>query len=118
MATECYNRYHAATFPVELPAWFIKLFTEPGDIVLDPFMGSGTTAIACIRNDRRYIGIELVEEYVRSPKSVSPANRHRLTCIPLRRMGSRMSPDALQELVKQCLEAFYTRRINNLSGCD
>jgi site-specific DNA-methyltransferase (adenine-specific) len=65
MATECYNRYHAATFPVELPAWFIKLFTEPGDIVLDPFMGSGTTAIACIRNDRRYIGIELVEEYVR-----------------------------------------------------
>jgi site-specific DNA-methyltransferase (adenine-specific) len=65
MPTECYNRYHAATFPVELPAWFIKLFTEPGDIVLDPFMGSGTTAIACIRNDRRYIGIELVEEYVR-----------------------------------------------------
>jgi hypothetical protein len=65
MATECYNRYHAATFPVELPAWFIKLFTEPGDIVLDPFMGSGTTAIACIRNDRRYIGIEIVEEYVR-----------------------------------------------------
>jgi len=65
MATECYNRYHAATFPVELPAWFIKLFTEPGDIVLDPFMGSGTTAIACIRNDRRYIGIELVEAYVR-----------------------------------------------------
>jgi DNA modification methylase len=50
---------------VELPAWFIKLFTEPGDIVLDPFMGSGTTAIACIRNDRRYIGIELVEAYVR-----------------------------------------------------
>jgi site-specific DNA-methyltransferase (adenine-specific) len=65
MATECYNRYHAATFPVELPAWFIRLFTEPGDIVLDPFMGSGTTAIACIRHDRRYIGIEIVEEYVR-----------------------------------------------------
>jgi site-specific DNA-methyltransferase (adenine-specific) len=65
MATECYNRYHAATFPVELPAWFIKLFTEPGDVVLDPFIGSGTTAVACIRNDRRYIGIEIVEEYVR-----------------------------------------------------
>ncbi|MCS7311226.1 MAG: site-specific DNA-methyltransferase, partial [Armatimonadetes bacterium] len=65
MATECYNRYHAATFPVELPAWFIKLFTEPGDVVLDPFIGSGTTAVACVRLDRRYIGIEIKEEYVR-----------------------------------------------------
>lgn len=64
MATECYNRYHAATFPVELPAWFIKLFTEQGDVVLDPFMGSGTTAVACVRLDRRYIGIEIKEEYV------------------------------------------------------
>jgi site-specific DNA-methyltransferase (adenine-specific) len=65
MATECYNRYHAATFPVDLPAWFIKLFTEPGDVVLDPFIGSGTTAVACVRLDRRYIGIEIIEEYVR-----------------------------------------------------
>ncbi|GBC97192.1 Modification methylase PvuII [bacterium HR16] len=64
MATECYNRNHAATFPVDLPAWFIKLFTEPGDIVLDPFMGSGTTAVACIRLDRRYIGFEWNPEYV------------------------------------------------------
>ncbi len=38
MATECANRNHSATFPVELPSWFIKLFTKPGDIVLDPFM--------------------------------------------------------------------------------
>jgi site-specific DNA-methyltransferase (adenine-specific) len=65
MATECYNRYHAATFPVELPTWFIKLFTEVGDVVLDPFIGSGTTAVACVRLDRRYIGIEIKEEYVR-----------------------------------------------------
>jgi len=64
LATECYNRYHSATFPVDLPAWFIKLFTEPGDVVLDPFMGSGTTAVACVRLDRRYIGIEVKPEYV------------------------------------------------------
>lgn len=64
MATECYNRYHSATFPVDLPAWFIRLFTEPGDVVLDPFIGSGTTAVACVRLDRRYIGIEIKEEYV------------------------------------------------------
>jgi site-specific DNA-methyltransferase (adenine-specific) len=68
MATECYNRYHAATFPVELPAWFIKLFTEPGDVVLDPFIGSGTTAVACVRLDCRYIGIEIKQEYVRLAK--------------------------------------------------
>ena len=64
MATECYNRNHAATFPVDLPAWFIKLFTEPGDVVLDPFIGSGTTAVACVRLGRRYIGFEWNPEYV------------------------------------------------------
>lgn len=65
MATECYNRNHAATFPVDLPAWFIKLFTEPGDVVPASFMGSGTTAVACIRLDRRYIGFEWNPQYVR-----------------------------------------------------
>jgi site-specific DNA-methyltransferase (adenine-specific)/site-specific DNA-methyltransferase (cytosine-N4-specific) len=64
MATECYNRHHAATFPVDLPAWFIRLFTEPGDVVLDPFIGSGTTAVACVRLGRRYIGFEWNPEYV------------------------------------------------------
>lgn len=64
MATECYNRNHAATFPVDLPAWFIKLFTEPGDLVLDPFIGSGTTAVACVRLGRKYIGFEWNPEYV------------------------------------------------------
>jgi|GEM_PF-2626402 DNA modification methylase len=64
MATECYNRNHAATFPVDLPSWFIKLFTGPGDVVLDPFIGSGTTAVACVRLGRRYIGFEWNPEYV------------------------------------------------------
>jgi site-specific DNA-methyltransferase (adenine-specific) len=65
LATECSNRNHSATFPVELPAWFIRLFTREGDMVLDPFLGSGTTAIACARLDRRYIGIEIDPMYVR-----------------------------------------------------
>lgn len=64
MATECYNRNHAATFPVDLPAWFIKLFTEPGDLVLDPFIGSGTTAVAAVRLGRKYLGFELNPQYV------------------------------------------------------
>lgn len=63
-ATECSNRNHSAVFPIELPAWFIRLFTQKGDVVLDPFLGIGTTAIAALLLDRRYIGIEASREYV------------------------------------------------------
>ena len=64
MATECGNKNHSAAFPVALPAWFINLFTAPGDVVLDPFLGSGTTAVAAKQLSRRYVGIELMEAYV------------------------------------------------------
>jgi site-specific DNA-methyltransferase (adenine-specific) len=63
LATECANRNHSATFPIGLPEWFIKLFTLQNDLVLDPFMGSGTTAVACINLKRHFIGIELQDEY-------------------------------------------------------
>src|SRR6185437_2546830 len=63
LATECANRSHSATFPVSLPEWFIKLLTAEDDIVVDPFLGSGTTAMACIGLNRHYVGIELQEEY-------------------------------------------------------
>jgi len=63
MATECYNRQHSAVFPVDLPALFIKLFTRPGDIVLDPFNGSGTTCVAASRLERDYIGIDINQSY-------------------------------------------------------
>ena len=63
LPTECYNRGHSATFPVELPSWFIKLFTKPGDVVLDPFLGSGTTAIAANNLGRYCIGIEINSAY-------------------------------------------------------
>jgi site-specific DNA-methyltransferase (adenine-specific) len=63
LPTECYNRGHSATFPVELPSWFIKLFTKPGDVVLDPFLGSGTTAVAANNLGRYCIGIEINSEY-------------------------------------------------------
>jgi len=63
MATECYNRQHSAVFPVDLPAWFIKLFTKPGDIVLDPFNGSGTTCVAASRLKRDYIGIDINQSF-------------------------------------------------------
>lgn len=63
MATECYNRQHSATFPIALPEWFIKLFTEIDDLVLDPFNGSGTTCVAARRLSRHYLGIDTNEEY-------------------------------------------------------
>ena len=64
MATECSNRNHSATFPVELPAWFMKLFTQPGDLVLDPFMGSGTTALAAVQLGRYFVGTDINKEYI------------------------------------------------------
>lgn len=63
LATECSNKNHSAAFPRELPAWFIKLFTEPGAVVLDPFVGSGTTCEVAYELERHFIGIEKKEEY-------------------------------------------------------
>lgn len=64
LATESSNKAHSAVFPVALPTWFIKLFTLPGDVVLDPFLGSGTSSVAAMRLDRNSIGVEILEEYV------------------------------------------------------
>lgn len=64
MATECANKNHSATFPIDLPAWFIKLFTKEGDIVLDPFVGSGTTALAAIQLGRKHVSIDINKEYI------------------------------------------------------
>jgi DNA modification methylase len=63
LATECNNKDHSAAFPVSLPSWFIELFTQPGDMVLDPFLGSGSAAVAARQLGRRYVGIELLPEY-------------------------------------------------------
>jgi len=56
---------HPAPFPVELPRRLIQLYTFEGEVVLDPFMGSGQTAIAAVKSDRRYVGYEIDEKYVR-----------------------------------------------------
>jgi site-specific DNA-methyltransferase (adenine-specific) len=63
LATECKNKDHSATFPDSLPEWFINLFTKKGDIVLDPFMGSGTTIIVAEKMGRNAIGIEILSDY-------------------------------------------------------
>ncbi len=63
LATESGNKNHSAAFPKELPRWFIKLFTQPGDMVLDPFLGSGTTSVVAKEMGRNSIGIEILEDY-------------------------------------------------------
>lgn len=63
LATECGNKKHSAAFPEALPEWFIKLFSVDGDIVLDPFSGSGTTIKVADQMSRTGIGFELSEEY-------------------------------------------------------
>ena len=68
MATECGNRGHSATFPVTLPTWFINLFTKQNDLILDPFLGSGSTAVACMQLGRHHIGIDSNEEYCKNAR--------------------------------------------------
>ena len=69
LATECGNRNHSATFPETLPTWFIKLFTQPGETVLDPFLGSGTTVVAASKLQRQFIGIEIEPRYCKQARS-------------------------------------------------
>jgi DNA modification methylase len=63
LPTECGNKNHSAAFPRALPKWFIQLFTDPGDWVLDPFVGSGTTSVVAKELARNSIGIELQSDY-------------------------------------------------------
>ena len=55
---------HPAPFPIELPHRLINLYSYEGDVVLDPFSGSGTTAIAALKNNRHYICYDIKQEYI------------------------------------------------------
>lgn len=55
---------HGATMPVEMARYFIEYFSKEGDLVYDPFMGTGTTAISCVMQKRNYIGSEITKEYI------------------------------------------------------
>ncbi len=70
LATECGNKNHSAAFPRALPEWFIKLFTDEGDRVLDPFAGSGTTLEVAKELRRHAVGIEISSEYCEKARKV------------------------------------------------
>ena len=60
---------HPAPFPVELPYRLIQLYTYSNEVVLDPFIGSGQTALAALKTGRHYVGFELNEEYLTLAKN-------------------------------------------------
>ena len=83
MAVDISNKHHSAIFPIELPSWFIRLFTKENDIVLEPFVGSGTSAVAAVLHKRKYIGIELKSEYSKeATKNINEVNKLHITSFP------------------------------------
>ena len=69
---------HPAPFPVELPERLIQLYTYRGDVVVDPFVGSGTTAVAAVRSERHYVGYDTEPEYVVAARARVEAEREAL----------------------------------------
>jgi len=55
---------HPAPFPEELPNRLIQLYSFKGDVILDPFMGSGTTAVSALKLDRKFVGYDISKEYI------------------------------------------------------
>lgn len=78
LATECGNKSHSAAFPRALPEWFIKLFTDEGDWVLDPFAGSGTTLEVAKSLGRNAVGIDILTEYCEMAREAVLGNQFQL----------------------------------------
>lgn len=60
---EPFSNKHCTVKPISVMSWLVRLVSKEGDVILDPFMGSGTTGVACKMLGREFIGIELNEEY-------------------------------------------------------
>jgi DNA modification methylase len=78
LATECGNKNHSAAFPQALPEWFIRLFTDEGDFVLDPFVGSGTTLQAARALGRNAVGIDMLAEYCEMARALVDEPQYQL----------------------------------------
>lgn len=65
IGSESQNQSHPAPYPIKFAEWFIKAYSNPGDVVYDPFSGSGTTAVAAQKHGRKWILTEIHEEYVK-----------------------------------------------------
>lgn len=99
------NSDHDSKFPVELPRRVIKLFTDPNEIVLDCFIGSGTTAIAAINEGRRYIGIDKEE------RSVAIAKHATKSCATYRQ-----EPVQMDLMIKELEESYRDFKVKGKRG--
>jgi site-specific DNA-methyltransferase (adenine-specific) len=90
---------HPAPFPVELPQRLIDLYTYRGDVVLDPFMGSGTTAVAAVRTGRHYLGYDTDEGYARAASARAEAEAQRVLADPPRALPDKAGAAAHDLLV-------------------
>jgi len=74
------ERYHPTQKSLKVITWIIENYSQPGDTILDPFLGSGTTAVACVKTGRNYIGIEKEPKYVEiALKRLEKVNNHKIT---------------------------------------
>jgi modification methylase len=91
---------HPAPFPVALPKRFIELYTYLDDLVLDPFLGSGSTAVAAVETGRRYVGYDISEEYVHTARqrilAAQPLDRSSFSGLVQPRSPKNTSPSQVQ----------------------
>lgn len=91
---------HPAPFPVELPQRLIDLYTYRGDVVLDPFMGSGTTAVAAVRTGRHYLGYDTDDAYAKAARDRVAAEAASAVVVPVE-----ARPDKASGAARELLEA-------------
>ena len=102
---------HPAPFPVELPERLIHLYTYAGDLVLDPFLGSGTTAVAAVRTGRHYVGYDTDPSYVAlAERRVSDERDHVAVTPPTKPQPAIAEGRAAKEIARAALARSGLRR--------
>ncbi|HEX6419711.1 MAG TPA: site-specific DNA-methyltransferase [Acidimicrobiales bacterium] len=109
---------HPAPFPVELPQRFIELYTYAGDVVLDPFMGSGSTAVAAVRTGRHYLGYDTDAAYVDAARARVAAEHERLLAGGHRRPAGDKAVDRAAQLLGRSGFAVDGRASRKSGGVD
>lgn len=120
---------HPAPFPIELPARLIELFTFKDDLVLDPFIGAGSTAVAAVRLGRHYLGYDLDQSYIDLASSRIAAESEKLSLIEQTEVNSNLEPrvaemihegrsaiDLARELLRGAGFAHFTEQVNVGNG--
>lgn len=99
-----YKRYHPTQKPLGALKYILSIHSNPGDVVLDPFIGGGSTAVACIESGRQFIGIEIDEAYCNSA-------RERGYKVRLRTAGHRHKFAIIPRVCNQCSEVVWLERM-------